>query len=127
MNAAEQILLLVSLQMIILRVDMSALPEKRKELLQTIEAMSDSIRKEKGCSSHQVYQAMEDENALCLLEEWENQDNLENYLRSDLFAALLGALDLLSIRPAITFNQVSATAGLELIEAVRAQATPEKE
>ena len=113
--------------MIILRAHMNAIPEKRKELLQTIEAMSDSIRKQKGCSSHQVYQDMEDENVLCLLEEWENQDDLENYLRSDRFAALLGALDLLSKRPNITFNQVSSIAGLELIEAVRAQATPEKE
>jgi quinol monooxygenase YgiN len=127
MNAAAQILLLMSLQMIILRVDMNALPEKRKELLHTIEAMSDSIRKQKGCSSHQVYQDMEDENVLCLIEEWENQDDLEDHLRSDRFAALLGALDLLSKRPAITFNQVSSTAGMELVEAVRAQATPEKE
>jgi quinol monooxygenase YgiN len=113
--------------MIILRVDMNALPEKRKELLQTIEAMSGSIRKQKGCSNHHVYQDKEDENVLCLLQEWENQDDLENYLRSDRFAALLGALDLLSKRPAIKFSQVSSTAGMELVEAVRAQATPEKE
>jgi DNA-directed RNA polymerase sigma subunit (sigma70/sigma32) len=111
--------------MIILRVAMNALPKKRKELLQTIEAISGSIRKQRGCSSHHVYQDIEDENALCLLEEWENQDDLENYLRSDRFAALLGAMDLLSERPAITFNQVSSTAGMELVEVVRAQATAE--
>ena len=113
--------------MIILRIDMNALPKKRKELLQTIEAMSGSIRKQRGCSSHRVYRDMEDENVLCLFGEWENQDDLENYLRFDRFAALLGAMELLSERPAITFNQVSSTAGMELVEAVRAQATPEKE
>ena len=94
--------------------------------MQTIEAMSGSIRKERGCSSHHLYQDMEDENVLCLLEEWKNQDDLEAYLKSDRFAALLGAMDLLSERAAITFNEVSSTAGMELIEAVRAQATPEK-
>ena len=113
--------------MIILRVNMNTLPKKRKELLQTIEAISGFIRKERGCSSHHVYQDMQDENALFLLEEWENQDDLENYLRSDRFAALLGAMDLLSERPAIMFNEVSSTAGMELVQAVRAQATPEKD
>ena len=113
--------------MIIVRVDMNALPEKRKELLQTIEALSGSIRKQRGCSSHHVYQDMEDENVLCLLQEWENQDDLEDHLRSDRFAALLGAMALLSKRPNIKFSQVSSTAGMELVEAVRAQANAEKD
>jgi quinol monooxygenase YgiN len=106
--------------MIIVRVTMNALPMKRKELLQTIEAMSASMRKEKGCLSHHLYEDMEDENVLCLLEEWESQEDLENYLKSDRFAALLGAMDLLCEGPVIKFSKVSSTAGMELVKAVRA-------
>ena len=105
--------------MIILRVTMNALPNKRKELLQTLEAMSASISKEKGCWSHHVYQDMEDKDVICLLEEWENQEDLENYVKSDRFAALLGALDLLSEGPVIKFSEVSSTAGMDLVKAVR--------
>jgi quinol monooxygenase YgiN len=106
--------------MIIVRVTMNALPMKRKELLQTIEAMSASMRKEKGCLSHHLYEDMEDENVLCLLEEWESQEDLENYLKSDRFAVLLGAMDLLCEGPVIKFSKVSSTAGMELVKAVRA-------
>jgi quinol monooxygenase YgiN len=113
--------------MIIIRVSMHAIPRKRKELLQTIEAMSESISKERSCLSRHIYQDMENENILCLLEEWENQDDLENHLKSDRFAALLGAIDLLSERATITFDEVSSTTGKELVEAVRVQPPPAKD
>jgi len=79
--------------MVILR--LSAPSEKRMELSQTIASLIGYIRTEKGCKRCDFYQSIEDENKLCLLEEWDSQENLKNYLKSGRFRILRGAMNLL--------------------------------
>ena len=74
---------------------MKVLPEKRLELSQTIALLMGDIRTEKGCKRCDFYQSIEDENKLCLLEEWDSQENLKNYLKSGRFRILRGAMNLL--------------------------------
>ena len=74
---------------------MYALPEKLKELKQALVSLVGSIRETQGCSSCDFCCSAEDENELCLFEEWEGLEVLANHLKSDIFKVLLGAMSLL--------------------------------
>jgi quinol monooxygenase YgiN len=81
--------------MILVIIRMKVLAEKRKELSQTIQSLISSLRTEKGCRRCDFYRSMEDENVLCILEEWDTRQNLKNHLKSELFGVLRGAMNLL--------------------------------
>jgi quinol monooxygenase YgiN len=81
--------------MILVIIRMKVLAEKRKELSQTIALLIGSLRTEKGCRRCGFYRSMEDENELCILEEWDTRDNLNSYLKSERFKVLRGAMNLL--------------------------------
>jgi quinol monooxygenase YgiN len=51
----------------------------------------------------QVYQHINDENNLFFVEEWEKQRNLDDHMKSSLFAALLGIKGRLVKPPEIKF------------------------
>jgi len=107
--------------MIIHTIKIKVLPDKRKELSQTIFAIIDYIRKEKGCVSYNFYQDREDENNLLLIGEWDMQEDLDNHLCSTTFSVLRGAMNLLSTPPEIKFNVVSYQAGTEALKAARGE------
>jgi hypothetical protein len=52
---------------ILVRIAMNALPEKQKEVMQTLLSMVESTGKEKGCLSHQVFRDIEEENVFSLI------------------------------------------------------------
>ncbi len=105
--------------MIIVKIRMNALPEKRKEVLQTLLSMTEAIRQEKGCRSYQVFQDIEDESVFCLVGEWETREDLEHHMRSDRFGVLLGSNILLNENQEIQIHTVSHTEGSEIVNAVR--------
>lgn len=84
--------------MIVTTTTLSVQPEKRTELFQTIGVLIDQINRAKGCVMFRHYVDASDENSLLLLAEWETDSDLNNYLRSNNFAILRGAITLLSTR-----------------------------
>jgi quinol monooxygenase YgiN len=62
--------------MIVVRITMNVLPEKQKELVQTLLSMVESMEKEAGCLSYALFCNMEDKNLLNLLEEWQTRKDL---------------------------------------------------
>jgi len=48
-----------------------------------------------GCRRCDFYRSMEDENELCILEEWDTRENLNSHLKSERFRVLRGAMNLL--------------------------------
>ena len=109
--------------MIIVTMEMTVLPEKQKELLQTLQAISASTRKLKGCISSHIFQDMENKSTLSLIQKWETHEDLDNHLRSDEFSALLGTDNLLSKPFEFKLNGVSYTAGMEAVKAAHKQRT----
>ena len=105
--------------MILVIMKMTALPAKRKEFLQTVRALIQSIRKERGCIKCSACQDIEDENTICMIEGWETQKELDSYLRSDLFEVLLGTKIFLSEPCEINFNTVSSTTETEAVKKAR--------
>ena len=104
--------------MIIVKILMNALPEKRKEVFQTLLSRIDSIRQKKGCQCCHVFQDIENENIFCLIENWEAREDLENHIRSPAFGVLLGTKFLLKEPHDIQIHTVLHTEGKELFDAV---------
>ena len=73
-------------------------PDKRSEFFQTIRRLADPIKSAKGCLTFCFYVDAEDENSSLLVTEWESEFDLRNYLQSDEFAVLRGAINVLSSR-----------------------------
>lgn len=85
----------VSLSMILVILHMKVSAKNRKELSQTLTSLLRTIRTEKGCGCCDFFHHLEDENNLCLLEEWNTQINFETHRKSESFKVLLGAMNLL--------------------------------
>ena len=81
--------------MILVIIRMKVFAEKRKELSQTIASLIGSLRTEKGCLRCDFCQNIEDENELCIIEEWDTRENLNSHLKSERFKVLRGAMSLL--------------------------------
>ncbi len=93
---------------------------KRKEVLQTMIAILGPIRREQGCISCNCYVDVEDEGIFFFKEEWMTREDLDNHLRTDRFAVLIGAMSLLNSEPEIRFDTVESMAGAEDIKAAHA-------
>ena len=81
--------------MILVAIRTKVLAEKRKEFSQTIASLIGSLRTEKGCLRCDFCQNIEDENELCIIEEWDTRENLNSHLKSERFKVLRGAMSLL--------------------------------
>jgi quinol monooxygenase YgiN len=105
--------------MILVTIKIDVRSAKRKELAQTLSALAVRVRKEAGCVSSAVYREVENENAMCVFEEWATQPDLDAHLGSDNFAVLRGAVKLLNGPAQMRFHSVSQTLGEEAVEAGR--------
>jgi quinol monooxygenase YgiN len=75
--------------------------DKRKEIVQTLNGISDQIRLKKGCLNAKNYQDIDNEDIFYLVEEWETQQDMDDFMKSHLFAALLGIQTILVEKPEI--------------------------
>jgi quinol monooxygenase YgiN len=98
--------------MILAIIRMKFSPDKHLELSQTIALLSGSIRSEKGCRRCDFCQNVENENELCLLEEWDTRENLMIHLKSDNFKIFRGAMKLLKEPYEIMLHKDFHPAGL---------------
>ncbi len=105
--------------MVIVILKFNARSEKCLELKQSLLAMIDPTRREKGCLSHNIFQDIENDNDFSLIQMWQTRDDLDDYLRSDLFTVLIGTRYLLSRPSETSVNEVTYTSEWEDLEAVR--------
>jgi len=104
---------------IIVRITMNVLIEKRTEVMQTLLSMIDPTENGRGCLSCHVSRDLEDNNVFSLVEEWETREDLDNHIRSDRFSVLLGTKSLLCEPQQIEIHTVSQSEGMEVIHAAR--------
>jgi len=98
--------------MILVAIRTKVLAEKRKELSQTIASLIGSLRTEKGCLRCDFCQNIEDENELCIIEEWDTRENLNSHLKSERFKVLRGAMSLLQKPYELTVYTVLHPSGM---------------
>ncbi|MEW6584215.1 MAG: antibiotic biosynthesis monooxygenase family protein [Nitrospirota bacterium] len=68
---------------------------KKKEFLQTVRALHEDMKREKGFMKFTIFQEVNDPDVFHLTEEWNTSDNLEMFTKSETFSVLLGALKVL--------------------------------
>ncbi|WP_319585671.1 antibiotic biosynthesis monooxygenase family protein [uncultured Desulfobulbus sp.] len=105
--------------MIIVRTIMTVLPEKQKEVLQTLHSLIEPPEKEKGCLSYDIFGDIEDVNVFNLISEWETRQHLDQHMRSDRFSVLLGTKCLLSEPLQIKIATVVEYEGMDAVCSIR--------
>src|SRR5262245_53204247 len=105
-------------------VRMRVRPEKREEFIQAMTDLITRARRAPGCVAVHFYADSEDSNAFTLIEEWRRRRDLDRHLRSDEFAALIGASFLLSHAAEIALDLVSHQAGADEVLRRRLETTP---
>jgi quinol monooxygenase YgiN len=100
---------------------MSVSPERREEVVSTLRMVMGPTVAQLKCISCGLYQDADDENIVSFVQEWESQEALDEYIRSDEYRKILAVMDLASEPPEIKFITAVKTEGLELIEEIRGQ------
>jgi quinol monooxygenase YgiN len=111
---------------IIVRITMEALIEKRTEMMQTLLSMIEPAAKENGCLSYDVFCDLEDNHVFNLIEEWETPKDLERHIQSERFSALLGTKSLLAKPLEVKIHTVSHSEGVEVVNALKDKRTVKK-
>ena len=105
--------------MIIVRITMNALIEKRTEVMQTLLSMIEPTENGKGCLSCHISRDIEDKNVFSLIEEWDTREDLDDHIKSARFSVLLGTKSLLFEPPKIQIHTVYQSEGMETVNAAR--------
>jgi quinol monooxygenase YgiN len=111
---------------IIVKVTMEALMEKRTEMMQTLLSIIEPSAREKGCLSYDIFCDLEDNYVFSLIEEWETREDLDRHIRSEIFSVLLGTKSLLRKPLEMKIYTVSHSEGAEVVNALRGKGTPNK-
>jgi quinol monooxygenase YgiN len=98
--------------MILVIMRMKVISEKRLELSQAIVSLNHAMRTKKGCRRCDFLQSLENENELCLIEEWDTPEDFRAHLKSEHFKVLRGAMNLLQEPCEMIFHTVNRTAGV---------------
>ena len=105
--------------MIVVRIIIKVLPEKQKELMQTLLSMIEPPKKESGYLNDGIFCDIKDKNVFNLISEWENRQDLDRHMRSNIFGVLLGTKSLLCEPLKIQIFTVSDPEGIEAVNSVR--------
>ena len=69
-------------------------PDKRSEFLQMREMLQGKVRPD-GCIEQKIYEEVDGSNRFLWSERWQEKDPLDEYMKTDDFRMLLGAVDVL--------------------------------
>ncbi len=88
-------------------------------MLEVLHSVQGPIQAGPGCLACGIYTEETPEQAILLVERWESAAALEEHVRSGLYRRILAAIELSSRQPEVSFDDVRATKGMELIEQLR--------
>jgi len=94
-------------------------PHRRGDVLEVLRSVQGPVQAQPGCRAFHIYEEQEPEAAVVLVERWESQATLEAHLRSEAYRRILGAIELSGGPPEVSFDFISASEGMELIERSR--------
>ena len=106
-------------EMIVVTVRIQVSPENKAEARRVILPLLGPTRAEAGCVSCDLYTSAEDDSSMVLVERWKSMPDLERHIRSDHYRNVLAWIDMSTEPPAVHFDSLSKSQGLELIVAIR--------
>jgi quinol monooxygenase YgiN len=105
--------------MIIVRTIMDVLPDKKKEITQTLLSMTNGIGKEHGCLSYDIFRNIEANTVFNLIEEWKTREDLDAHIKAERFGVFLGTKSLLAKPMEMKIHTVSHTEGNDAVYILR--------
>lgn len=105
--------------MIIVRTILSTLPEKQKEVMQTLLSMIEPPANGNGLLSYGIYHDIKDITIFKLISEWESRRHLNAHLSSKRFGVLLGTKSLLCKPIDVQILTVTHVEGMEVVRTAR--------
>ena len=105
--------------MVIATIRIQTNADTRKELMQTLQLLSNPIKHENGCRSCRVYRELGNEEAIMLVQEWESQVHWDNHMRSEDFAVMMGAMSLLDESKNVEWQLLNPVEGVNCTQAVK--------
>ncbi|MCJ7685996.1 MAG: antibiotic biosynthesis monooxygenase [Desulfobacteraceae bacterium] len=91
--------------------------QKRDEFLQTLHSLQSDLKKDQGLIKSALYQDVNDPERFHLINEWETEQDYDNYLRSENFSVLIGALKVLSEETEVRYHMGSPKIDKKVIDA----------
>lgn len=92
---------------------------KRDEALDLLRMYLGPLAYQSGCLGCQVYQELDSENNIILIERWVSQAYLDLHLSSGEYKKVLALMEISSAPPEIKFHTVWNSEGIELLEKLR--------
>jgi len=94
---------------------------ERKAMLEILQFVERGLSNNPACLSCGVYEKLDQSRTILYEEKWESEQSFCNHIRSSSYLALLNAMELAQSKPTISFNEVTSTRSMELIEALRSR------
>ncbi len=101
--------------MILLEIVLEALPDKLPELAMAIQAITQDTGSQVGCLGARACRHLTNENCITIISEWTSRDDVNRFVASNEFSALIGTRILLRSDPSITLSAVAAQEGADTI------------
>ena len=109
--------------MILARIELEPSLGERKAMLEILQFVERGLGNNPACLSCGVYEKLDQHRTILYEERWESEQSFRNHIRSTSYLALLNAMELGQSKPTISFNEVTSTRSMELIEALRSSET----
>ena len=94
-------------------------PSRHAEVIEVLRSVQGRVQSQQGCEASHIYQEQGQDPAVVLIERWASKAALESHIRSESYLRVLCAIELAAGPPEVSFDVVSATEGMELIERLR--------
>ncbi len=100
-----------------LRVNISR--DKKDSAMEILKSITGLLHLEPGAVNWRIYRDLDDKQAITLVQEWESQTDLDNYIRSKEYKKILALMEVSNRQPEVHFYDVNRISGLEVVESVR--------
>ncbi|MBW1635110.1 MAG: antibiotic biosynthesis monooxygenase [Deltaproteobacteria bacterium] len=101
--------------MIIATIRIVADSENIDKIIEILASVKGQVAGKTGCISCLILQEVNNENRISYEELWENQEQFNKHIRSNLYQKILVAIDMSSQPPIVKFSTISSVTGMELL------------
>ena len=91
--------------------------DKREEVLDVLRCLKGPTEVSKGCHVCRVLQDAEDKGVITYLGQWDTQDEVEEYFRSERFRRLLPYIEMSVEPPEVEVSAIDRVGGIEFLVA----------
>jgi quinol monooxygenase YgiN len=106
-------------QMIRSTIRMTMPSQKRDEALKILNSVAEQCKDVPGCLGCRTYADLNEKNILMIEDVWRSKEDLDVHLRSEEYLSLLLVLEMSLTQPEISFETISSSEGIGVIEKAR--------